>query len=137
MRFHLFIERGETSLRKVCYVNGTESKQSRKLLFRHNRHHDLLQVVTQQEMLYNVDFRLQLMERQVSRAAGTRSDEETKQLNAKIAKLTEVLDGVNAEHAMLSSQVKKAEEDLSKQPAPILFAATHNNVIMCGIGLLG
>ena len=88
-------------------------------------------------MLYNVDFRLQLMERQVSRAAGTRSDEETKQLNAKIAKLTEVLDGVNAEHAMLSSQVKKAEEDLSKQPAPILFAVTHNNVIMCGIGLLG
>ena len=73
-----------------------------------------LQVVTQQELLYNVDFRLQMMERQVARAAGTRSDEETKQLNAKIAKLTEALEGVNVEHAMLTAQVKKAEEDLSK-----------------------
>jgi len=73
-----------------------------------------LQVVTQQEMLYNVNFKLQIMEVQVARAAGTRTDEETKHLNAKIAKLTEVLDGVNAEHAMLTSQVKKAEEDLSE-----------------------
>ena len=73
-----------------------------------------LQVVTQQELLYNVDFRLQMMERQVARAAGTRSDEETKQLNAKIGKLTEALEGVNAEHAMLTAQVKKAEEDLSE-----------------------
>lgn len=73
-----------------------------------------LQVVSQQELLYNVDFRLQMMERQVARAAGTRSDEETKQLNAKIAKLTEALEGVNAEHAMLTAQVKKAEEDLSE-----------------------
>lgn len=73
-----------------------------------------LQVVTQQEMLYNVNFKLQIMEVQVSRAAGTRTDEETKHLNAKIAKLTQVLDGVNAEHAMLTSQVKKAEEDLSE-----------------------
>ncbi|KAL0035076.1 hypothetical protein WJX79_010085 [Trebouxia sp. C0005] len=70
-------------------------------------------VVTQQEMLYNVNFKLQIMEVQVARAGGTRTDEETKHLNAKIAKLTEVLDGVNAEHAMLTSQVKKAEEDLS------------------------
>ena len=73
-----------------------------------------LQVVTQQEMLYNVDYRLQMMERQVARAAGVRTDEETKHLNAKIAKLTEVLDGANAEHAMLLAQVKKAEEDLSE-----------------------
>ena len=73
-----------------------------------------VQVVRQQEMLYDVDFRLQVMERHVARASGVRSDEETKKLNAKIAKLTQVLDGVNAEHTMLASQVKKAEEDLSK-----------------------
>lgn len=72
-----------------------------------------VQVVRQQEMLYDVDFRLQVMERHVARASGVRSDEETKKLNAKIAKLTQVLDGVNAEHAMLAAQVKKAEEDLS------------------------
>lgn len=73
-----------------------------------------MQVVRQQEMLYDVDFRLQVMERHVARASGVRSHEETKKLNAKIAKLTEVLDGVNAEHTMLAAQVKKAEEDLSK-----------------------
>ena len=73
-----------------------------------------LQVVTQQEVLYNVDYRLRMMERQVARARGRRNDEETKHLNAKIAKLTGVLDGVNAEHAMLTSQVKKAEDDLSE-----------------------
>ena len=72
------------------------------------------QVVSQQEMLYDVDFRLQVMERHVARASGVRSDEESKKLNAKIATLTEVLDGVNIEHAMLTPQVKKAEEDLSK-----------------------
>ena len=74
----------------------------------------VMQVVSQQEMLYDVDFRLQVMERHVARASGVRSDEETKKLNAKIAKLTEVLDGVNAEHSMLTAQVKKAEEDLSE-----------------------
>ena len=73
-----------------------------------------MQVVRQQEMLYDVDFRLQVMERHVARASGVRSDEETKKLNAKIAKLTQVLDGVNAEHTMLAAQVKKAEEDLSE-----------------------
>ncbi len=77
-------------------------------------------------MLYNVDFRLQMMERQVARAAGTRSDEETKQMNAKITKLTEVLDGVNAEHAMLTSQVKKAEEDLSES-CDLVLTHTHTH----------
>ena len=75
---------------------------------------DVMQVFSQQEMLYDVEFRLQVMERHVARASGVRSDEETKKLNAKIIKLTEVLDGVNAEHSMLTAQVKKAEEDLSE-----------------------
>ena len=71
-------------------------------------------------MLYDVDFRLQVMERHVARASGVRSDEETKKLNAKIAKLTQVLDGVNAEHAMLAAQVKKAEEYLSMCSDPCM-----------------
>ncbi|KAK9820385.1 hypothetical protein WJX72_009778 [[Myrmecia] bisecta] len=70
------------------------------------------QVVKQHEMLYNVEFQLQMMERKVARAGGERSDEETRALNLRIAKLTQVLEGVNAEHAMLVAQVKKAEEDL-------------------------
>ena len=46
------------------------------------------QVVRQQELLYNVEFQLQQMERKVARAGGVRSEEETKALNARIERLT-------------------------------------------------
>lgn len=72
------------------------------------------QVVRQQELLYNVEFQLQQMERKVSRAGGHRSEEETKVLNARIERLTVVLEGVNAEHSMLIEQVKHSEEDLMR-----------------------
>ena len=88
----------------------------------------LVQIVSQQEMLYDVDFRLQVMERHVARASGVRSDEETKKLNAKIAKLTQVLDGVNSEHTMLAAQVKKAEEGLSMCRAVLCCA-----VLCCAV----
>ena len=68
----------------------------------------------QQELLYNVEFQLQQMERKVARAGGVRSEEETRVLNARIEKLTQVLEGVNAEHGMLLEQVKHSEEDLMK-----------------------
>jgi hypothetical protein len=45
------------------------------------------------------------MERRIARAGGHRSDDEARTLNARIAKLTEILEGVNAEHAMLLEQV--------------------------------
>lgn len=71
-----------------------------------------MQVVRQQELLYNVEFQLQQMERKVARAKGERSDEETRTLNEKIDALSQVLEGVNAQHGMLLGQVKKAEDDL-------------------------
>ncbi len=43
---------------------------------------------------------------QVARAGGVRSDEEARALNARISKLTGVLEKVNAEHAMLLEQVR-------------------------------
>ncbi|GFR48534.1 hypothetical protein Agub_g10430 [Astrephomene gubernaculifera] len=70
------------------------------------------QVVRQQELLYNVEFQLQQMERKVARAGGVRSEEETRALNARIEKLTGILESVNQEHSMLLEQVKRAEEDL-------------------------
>jgi hypothetical protein len=45
------------------------------------------------------------MERRIARAGGHRSDDEARALNARIAKLTEILEGVNAEHSMLLDQV--------------------------------
>ena len=71
-----------------------------------------LQVIRQQELLYNVEFQLQQMERRVSRAKGERSDEETAALNERIKVLTTDLEGVNAQHSMLLAQVKKAEDEL-------------------------
>ncbi|GMH34075.1 hypothetical protein BSKO_01909 [Bryopsis sp. KO-2023] len=72
------------------------------------------QVQKQQELLYNIEFQIVLMERKVSRAQGERSDAETKELNEQIEKLTCELEGVNAEHALLLSQLKKAEDDLTQ-----------------------
>lgn len=59
----------------------------------------------QQELLYNVEFSLQQMERKVARAHGHRTDDEARALNARIERLTLVLEGVNAEHSMLLDQV--------------------------------
>jgi hypothetical protein len=64
------------------------------------------QVVRQQELLYNVEFQLQQMERKVARAGGVRSEEETRALNTRIEKLASVLEGVNGEHSMLLEQVR-------------------------------
>jgi coiled-coil domain-containing protein 39 len=72
------------------------------------------QVIRQQELLYNVEFQLQQMERRVSRAKGERSDEESTILNEKIEGLTQQLEGVNEQHNMLLAQVKRAEDDLGK-----------------------
>lgn len=80
------------------------------------------QVARQQELLYNVEFQLQAMERKVARAGGARSEEETRALNARIEKLTSILEGVNGEHSMLLEQVKHAEDAL-------LAARRHNGTL--------
>mmetsp|Transcript_5711 Transcript_5711/g.6544 ORF Transcript_5711/g.6544 Transcript_5711/m.6544 type:complete len:927 (+) Transcript_5711:140-2920(+) len=71
------------------------------------------QVVRQQELLYNAEFQIQQLERKVARAAGERSDEEKRLLNAKIENLTQQLEEKTAEHSMLSASVKRAEDDLN------------------------
>ena len=72
------------------------------------------QVVKQQELLYNAEFQVQQLERKVQRAGGERSDDEKRALNARIEKLTSQLEGVNAEHSMLTEQVKLVEDALQK-----------------------
>mmetsp|Transcript_4386 Transcript_4386/g.10991 ORF Transcript_4386/g.10991 Transcript_4386/m.10991 type:complete len:540 (-) Transcript_4386:72-1691(-) len=80
------------------------------------------QVVKQQELLYNSEFQVQQLERKVQRAAGERTDDEKRALNARIEKLTGQLEGVNAEHSMLSEQVKLVEDALTKA------RRTYNNL---------
>jgi hypothetical protein len=61
----------------------------------------------QQELLYNVEFNLQDMERKVARAQGHRTQDETTKFTERINELTGVLEGVNAEHRLLLDQVKQ------------------------------
>lgn len=71
-----------------------------------------LQILKQEEVLYNVNFKIVMMERKIERASGLRSQSETKELNETIDKLTQDLDRVNVNHAMLITQLKKAENHL-------------------------
>ena len=70
------------------------------------------QIIKQEELIYNADFQIQVMERKVARAGGERSEDEKRQLNEKIEALTVELEAVNQEHAMLANQVKQAEQEL-------------------------
>ncbi|GBG72241.1 hypothetical protein CBR_g11171 [Chara braunii] len=69
-------------------------------------------MVKQQEVLYAAEFQIQTLERKVSRASGERTDQEKRELQAKIATLQATLDEKNTEHGMLTRQVKKTLEDL-------------------------
>eukprot|EP00892_Ulva_mutabilis_P002355 jgi/Ulvmu1/1211/UM109_0009.1 len=93
----------------ISEISGGQA-QSRNLVNKIQQLDD--QVIRQQELLYNVEFQLQQMERRVSRAKGERSDEETGVLNERIKGLTTELEGVNLQHSMLLAQVKKAEDEL-------------------------
>jgi chromosome segregation ATPase len=68
----------------VADISGTQST-ARNL---QAKIHDLDQrSLKQQEMLYNIEFQVQQLERKVSRASGKRSQEETLILNKRIAEL--------------------------------------------------
>ena len=60
----------------------------------------------QQELIYNAEFQIQQMERKVARGLGERSDEEKRQLLAKIADLEKVLQGRVDKRKMLTTQVR-------------------------------
>ena len=60
----------------------------------------------QQELIYNAEFQIQQMERKVARGLGERSDEEKKQLLAKIADLEKVLAARVDKRKMLTQQCR-------------------------------
>lgn len=66
----------------------------------------------QQEMLYNIEFQVQQLERKVSRASGKRSVEETVRLNAEIDELQKELEMHQKQHKTIVSQVKRLHDDL-------------------------
>ncbi|RNE98643.1 coiled-coil domain containing 39 [Trypanosoma rangeli] len=65
----------------------------------------------QQEVLYNVEFNVQQMQRKVSRAKGERTEEERKPLKEKIEALQSTLDELCKQQRALDTQVKRVREE--------------------------
>ena len=63
------------------------------------------QDLKQQEVMYNVDFQLAMVERRLWRAAGARTQDETAALTARIAQLEAALAAAAQEHGLLSAAV--------------------------------
>eukprot|EP00058_Branchiostoma_floridae_P007967 XP_002593455.1 hypothetical protein BRAFLDRAFT_119531 [Branchiostoma floridae] len=86
---------------------------SRNLTSRLNKlDHDSLQ---QQEIIYNQDFQIQQLERRINRMMGESSHDEKIQLEAKIKELLEVLDNRNTTHTLLTTQLKRLQDDIRRQ----------------------
>ncbi|KAI9221363.1 hypothetical protein BC828DRAFT_381204 [Blastocladiella britannica] len=68
--------------------------------------------IGQRSLIYNQEYALQQLERKVKRAQGERTDEEQAALNARIAVLTGELDRAVETHTVLSTQLKRAQDDL-------------------------
>ena len=66
----------------------------------------------QQELLYNAEYQIQLMERRVARARGERTLEEKRDLENEIVLAEEGWKQITDEHKMLINSLKKLDEDL-------------------------
>eukprot|EP00163_Fabomonas_tropica_P006085 TRINITY_DN15701_c0_g1_i2.p1 TRINITY_DN15701_c0_g1~~TRINITY_DN15701_c0_g1_i2.p1 ORF type:complete len:789 (-),score=351.97 TRINITY_DN15701_c0_g1_i2:152-2518(-) len=69
----------------------------------------------QRQLVYTADFKIQQMERKVARAQGERTEQEKKELLAKIEELQGLLDHQTAQHKMLTQQTKKVSEEVREQ----------------------
>ena len=66
----------------------------------------------QQELLYNAEYQIQLMERRVNRAKGERTLEEKKDLENEIKEAEQNFIKVSQDHKLLSASMKKIDDDL-------------------------
>jgi chromosome segregation ATPase len=66
----------------------------------------------QQELLYNIEFQVQQMERKVNRARGERTEEEKRELVEKISMLQRMLDDLMKQFKVLELQVKRVNDEV-------------------------
>lgn len=93
----------------IAEISGAQGT-SRNL---QQRIHELDQrSLKQQEMLYNIEFQVQQLERKVSHASGKRSLEDTMLLNQQIVQHQEQLQALKQQDQIIGNQVKKLQEDL-------------------------
>lgn len=93
----------------IAEISGAQGT-SRNLQARIHEHDQ--RSLKQQEMLYNIEFQVQQLERKVSFASGKRSLEETLELKASIALLQKQLEELQQQHNMITNQVKRLHDDL-------------------------
>ncbi|GET91012.1 hypothetical protein, conserved [Leishmania tarentolae] len=74
---------------------------------------------SQQGVLYNIEFSVQQMEKRVSRAKGERTEEERKELRAKIDLLQATLDEMEKQNRILQNQVKRVREEMRQSSMQI------------------
>eukprot|EP00993_Chasmostoma_nieuportense_P002379 NODE_317_length_2417_cov_31.749782_g295_i0.p1 GENE.NODE_317_length_2417_cov_31.749782_g295_i0~~NODE_317_length_2417_cov_31.749782_g295_i0.p1 ORF type:complete len:513 (-),score=209.92 NODE_317_length_2417_cov_31.749782_g295_i0:73-1611(-) len=88
----------------------------------------------QQELLYNIEFQVQQMERKVNRAKGERTEEEKKELKEKINMLQTMLDDLQKQHKVLDLQVKRVLDDVRQGKMTVedctKTKARHNNSVL-------
>lgn len=66
----------------------------------------------QQELLYNAEYQIQLMERKVARARGERTLEEKKDLQKDLDEASKKNTDMKTQHKILNDSVKRLDEDL-------------------------
>lgn len=66
----------------------------------------------QQELLYNAEYQIQLMERKVARARGERTLEEKKDLQKDLDEAIKKNEEMSTQHKILNDSVKRLYEDL-------------------------
>ncbi|KAJ9435477.1 Coiled-coil domain-containing protein 39 [Diplonema papillatum] len=93
----------------LAEISGAQS-QNKNLLAKINQLDQ--ESFKQQELLYNVEFQVQQMERKVNRAKGERTEEERRELKEKISMLQTMLDDLLKQHKILDLQVKRVSDDL-------------------------
>ena len=106
---HELFQKRKAEADLIAEISGAQGT-SRNL---QQRIHELDQrSLKQQEMLYNIEFQVQQLERKVSHASGKRSLEDTMALNQQILQLQEQLSQMKQQDNIIGNQVKKLQEDL-------------------------
>jgi hypothetical protein len=93
----------------IAEISGAQSK-SRNSSDSINRFD--AQSLKQQEMLYNIEFQVQQLERKLSHAQGKRSIEDTTQLNHAIQQLSDQLGNLTKQYSLINNQNKRLEDQL-------------------------
>ncbi|CAK8671416.1 unnamed protein product [Clavelina lepadiformis] len=91
------------------------------------------QSIKQQEIIYNQDFTIQQLEQRLARMQGDMNTEEKQQMEAKIVELTQTLDERNGVHTILTTQLKRLQDDIRRQKREMEVIGSEKADLTCKI----